>query len=446
MMEGTRRKINIPRLKLISMLLLIALLACIAVRFLPAGAETKPDILKPYAGPSVKGSDPSTLTGKVMTGYQGWFNCEGDGADLGWTHWGTSRGRRFGPGNVTVDLWPDVSEYDDDELYTTPFTHADGTPAKVFSSHNRKTVIRHFKWMRDYGIDGAFVQRFSHSLHRKTSKYHKDKVLSSAREGANRYGRTYAVMYDITSMPDKYLYRVFDDWKMLCDKMRITEDPAYQHHNGKPLVTIWGVGFNDRIKKRAGLQVCKELIQKFKANGYSVMLGVPTGWRAQDLDALADPELHKMLLMADVLSPWSVGRFNDLPSLQEHAEKYWGKDVIWAKEHNIDYMPVVFPGFSWHNMKGDGLDKTPRLKGQFLWSQIVANKKAGADMLYIAMFDEVDEATAIFKCTNNPPVSKESKFLTLEGLPTDFYLQLAGEAGKLLRDEIPVSDKVPAPR
>jgi hypothetical protein len=28
----------------------------------------------------------STLTGKVMVGYQGWFNCEGDGAKLGWKH------------------------------------------------------------------------------------------------------------------------------------------------------------------------------------------------------------------------------------------------------------------------------------------------------------------------------------------------------------------------
>ena len=35
--------------------------------------------------------DAKTLTGKVMYGYQGWFNCEGDGADLGWTHWSRRR-------------------------------------------------------------------------------------------------------------------------------------------------------------------------------------------------------------------------------------------------------------------------------------------------------------------------------------------------------------------
>jgi len=406
-----------------------------------AWAEPKEDVLKPYDGPSVRGVDPSTLTGKVMTGYQGWFNCPDDGAGLGWTHWGGRRG--FKPGSLTVDLWPDVSEYDDDELYPTAFMHEDGSTARVFSSHKRKTVLRHFKWMADYGIDGAFVQRFSHSLRDKTRRYHKDKVLSSAREGANRYGRTYAVMYDLTSMPDERLMGVFDDWRMLRTRMRITEDPAYLHHKGKPLVTIWGVGFNNQIKKRAGLEPCRKLIKALKADNCSVMLGIATGWRRQDRDALQHPDLHEVLLLADVLSPWSVGRFRDLPGVQDHAQKYWAPDIAWSREHKIDYLPVVFPGFSWHNMKGAKLGQIPRLKGQFLWSQVAANKKAGTDMLYIAMFDEVDEATAIFKCTNDPPTGNGTQFLTYEGLPTDFYLRLAGAAGKLLRDEIPMTETVP---
>jgi hypothetical protein len=43
-------------------------------------------------------------------------------------------------------------------------------------------------------------------------------------------------MYDLTGMPDDNLIEVFDDWRMLRNKMHITEDPAYQHHKGKPLV------------------------------------------------------------------------------------------------------------------------------------------------------------------------------------------------------------------
>jgi hypothetical protein len=88
------------------------------------------------------------------------------------------------------------------------------------------------------------------------------------------------------------------------------------------------------------------------------------------------------------------------------------------------------------------LDQIPRLEGEFLWSQAVAYKKSGVEMLYVAMFDEVDEGTAIFKCTNNPPVG-DSPFLTYEGLPTDHYLWLTGKVGELIRNPPPTSFKIP---
>ena len=44
------------------------------------------ETLMPYTGPSAKGVDTSTLSNKVMCGYQGWFNVEGDGAERGWVH------------------------------------------------------------------------------------------------------------------------------------------------------------------------------------------------------------------------------------------------------------------------------------------------------------------------------------------------------------------------
>jgi hypothetical protein len=36
--------------------------------------------------------DRSTLTGKILPGYQGWFYCPGDGNDpvVGWRHWSKS--------------------------------------------------------------------------------------------------------------------------------------------------------------------------------------------------------------------------------------------------------------------------------------------------------------------------------------------------------------------
>ncbi|MGB7328615.1 MAG: hypothetical protein WBD31_27305 [Rubripirellula sp.] len=381
--------------------------------------------------------DRSTLTGSVMVGYQGWFNCEGDGAELGCTHWWRNRNQAFGPGNLSVDLWPDVSELNEDERFATKFKHADGSTAEVFSSGNRKTVVRHFQWMRDYGIDGSFLQRFAHGLRRDSGKRHKDNVLSHVREGAEETGRSYAMMYDLTGLPAGGTKAVRDDWTALRREKHITKDAAYQRHAGKPVVAVWGVGFNEGSKPREySLAECRELIDFLKQDGCSVMLGVPTGWREQERDAMVDPELHDALKLADVISPWTPGRYRDLKGVARHADKFWQPDIQWCHTQSLDYMPVVFPGFSWHNLKGEKLDAIPRLKGQFLWSQITAAKRAGSEMLYVAMFDEVDEGTAIFKCTNDPPVGEGVSFLTYEGLPSDHYLKLVGRAGKLLRGEL----------
>lgn len=404
----------------------------------------------PVAGevpPPVPRVDVSTLTGKVMCGYQGWFSCPGDGAGLGWTHWARRRQEPFAPGNVTVDLWPDVSEYAPHELFETGFRHADGRPARVFSSHNRDTVRRHFAWMRDYGIDGAFVQRFANGLRDGKLRDHKDAVLAHARAGANEAGRAFAVMYDLSGLPEGGTQRVIDDWKRLRGELGVAKDPACLHHNGRPVVAVWGIGFSDRNKPREyTLAECLDLVRFLKNDGCTVMLGIPSGWRTLDRDALADPQLHALLAEADILSPWTVGRYRDPAGAKRHAERYWVPDLAWCREREIDYLPVVFPGFSWHNLKGAELDAIPRRKGEFLWSQFLAAKKAGAEMIYVAMFDEVDEGTAIFKCTNEPPVGEGVAFLTYEDLPPDFYLRLTGQGGRLLRGEIPATPEVPVPR
>ncbi len=387
------------------------------------------------------GVDTSTLTGKVMCGYQGWFNCPGDGANLGWTHWAKRRTKPFAPGNVTVDLWPDVSELEPDERYPTGFKHADGSVAEVFSSGNRKTVLRHFQWMRDYGIDGAFLQRFANGLSDPNSLRHKNNVLSHVREAARRARRTYAVMYDLSGLAAGEVSRVREDWSMLQAKLQITSDPAYLHHQGGPIVAVWGVGFSD--DRRYSLNECLELVKWLKSEGCTVMLGVPSFWREGKRDATDDPLLPEILKQADIVSPWSVGRYRTPQQATHHAAEVWQRDRVWCDRHELDYLPVVYPGFSWHNLKGAQLDDIPRLKGQFLWSQMVGAKRAGCKMMYVAMFDEVDEGTAIFKCTNEPPIGDGAEFLNYEGLPSDRYLRIVGQGGRMLRGELPVNESLP---
>ena len=57
------------------------------------------------------------------------------------------------------------------------------------------------------------------------------------------------------------------------------------------------------------------------------------------------------------------------------------------------------------------------------------------------MFDEVNEATAIYKVANQVPVGKY--FVTYEGLPSDWYLKLTGAATRMIRGEAPLSEKIP---
>ncbi len=409
----------------------------------PSREQIVAQTMQPYSGPSAPGVDASTLTGKVMCGYQGWHAAEGDGLGRGWYHW--EKGGQFKPGRCTIDFWPDVSELDPDERYATAFRHADGRVAEVFSAFNRKTVLRHFRWMKEYGLDGVFVQRFVTEVSHPPGLRQFDTVLAHCREGANLSGRTYAVMYDLSGLGAGQMNKVTDDWKLLVDRMQITRDKAYLHHGGKPVVAVWGFGFSDGRKytPAEGLELVRFLKDDPRYGGNTVMLGVPTYWRTLDRDTVNDPQVLELVGKADIVSPWTVGRYGDIPQAEHYAEKTLAADLAWCKERGKEYLPVVFPGFSWHNMfPKSPLNQIPRQGGKFLWAQYVAAKKAGCTMVYQAMFDEVDEGTAIYKCTNDPPVG-ESKFLTYEGLPSDFYLKLVGAATKMISGKEPVSERVP---
>ncbi len=180
----------------------IALVACLVHAASPRHTAAE----KPAAVVSA-----TSMRGKAMCGYQGWFRCPGDAANLGWRHWSRDAGR-ITPESLTFEMWPDVSEYDPSALHLAPgFTHPDGRPAKLFSSDAAATVRMHFGWMRDYGIDGAWLQQFLVELpggRSPESVPSRRRVVDHVLQAAEQTGRVWALSYDVTAMPTDRIFEV----------------------------------------------------------------------------------------------------------------------------------------------------------------------------------------------------------------------------------------------
>ncbi len=386
--------------------------------------------------------DPTTLNNKIMAGYQGWFAAPGDGSGYGWIHWG---GPTIDADNITIDMWPDMREYDADELFETDFVYQDLTNAGLYSAYTRKTVERHVRWMKDYGIDGVFVQRFLGSTARRRDL--RDTVLQNVRYGAEKYGRVFANMYDISGGDSETMVEwIKNDWMHLVDDLNILESPNYLHHNGRPVLSIWGFGLSGRPGTPT---LAEEIIQWLTTDApekYLVTLkgGVDDKWQSHSEDWQAAYEKF------DILSPWAVGRYGDIAGADNFRITKIEPDLVRTQSKNIDYMPVVFPGFSWYNLKEgtSELNKRPRNGGKFLWHQFFNAVDAGCNMVYVAMYDEVDEGTAIYKLAENDNQTPTTgKFVTLDidgyKLPSDWYLRLTGAASEMLRDEISLTSEIP---
>jgi hypothetical protein len=218
------------------------------------------------------------------------------------------------------------------------------------------------------------------------------------------------------------------DWRRLVDELKITSDKQYLHHNGRPVLFVWGF-YSDRFNAK----IAHELIDALRPEGeraVTLVGGCQWHWRTEK-----NAEWARAFRRLDVISPWNVGHVAKKGDHKEAATHYWKDDLAEARRAGREYLPVLYPGFGWTNLKGERSAgaNIPRRGGEFFWNQFVAAADLGSGMAYVAMFDEVDEATAIFKVTSAPP--KQAKFVTYDGLPSDWYLNLTGEGTRLLRGE-----------
>ena len=152
----------------------------------------------------------------------------------------------------------------------------------------------------------------------------------------------------------------------------------------------------------------------------------------------------------NVVQPWTVGRYGDLAGVDRWKTEQLVPDLAaTAAQHQL-YMPVIFPGFSWHNLNPKSPpNQIPRLKGEFLWQQAVNARAAGARLLKIAMFDEVNEGTAMFKtASHRTDAPDQGYWLTLDAdggdLPSDWYLRLAGQITRAFHKNALLAPTLPA--
>jgi hypothetical protein len=409
----------------------------------PPSNTTEPR-LRPYDGPTRSDIDATTLDGKVLCGYQGWFNTPGDGTNFGFNHWGRGLDRPDG-GRFTVDMWPDLAEYDPGDLREVPgLKMPDGSPARLYSAYRKGPVLLHCKWMRQYGIDGVFLSRFVGEAENPARARHVNMVLANVREGCHREGRVWAMMLDLSMGRDANTAAVMNDWKFLCDAVKVRDDSRYLHYQGKPVVLLWGLGFKDRPWSPAQGE---ELVRFFKSDpkygGVYLIGGVDPQWRTLRGSSRPDEAWAKVYRSFDAISPWDAGRYRDDASMDRVRKDVWEGDLAELKGLGIGYVPTAFPGFSWDNLRRakPGSTAIPRQKGEFFWRQFAVFKTLGVRTVFVGMFDEVDEGTAIFKVADQTPVGRH--FVTYEGMPSDWYLKLTGMATQMIRGDTPLSEKIP---
>ena len=195
------------------------------------------------------------------------------------------------------------------------------------------------------------------------------------------------------------------DWNYLVNELHVTASPRYLRHKGKPVVSVWGMGLSDRSHPPSDTAAALAIIRWFQKEGGAAYIGgTPAFWRTRTRDANPDPAWAEVYQAMDVIQPWTVGRYGDLAGVDRWKTEELAPDLAATAEHHQLYMPVIFPGFSWHNLSPRSpQNQIPRLKGQFLWQQAVNARAAGARLLKIAMFDEVNEGTAMFKAAPTAP-------------------------------------------
>ena len=383
-------------------------------------------------------SDTNNIIGAGVFGYQMWFSA----GDDGWVHWGEGSHANPVPGNGNhhTDMYPYVQDYIDNGAKLSPSGLANlgnGDKAMLFTSKDPAVVETHFQWLSEYGIDCMAIQRFGCGFQYQVEpdKNH----LITAQKMAEKYDKSIYVMYDVTGQGglsyDELYKQITTDFVLNVEQSGVASSPAYAHADGKPVVCIWGITGDAEATNYPSGETASHVVRWFQERGYFVIVGTPDNEFTSRTGVYLEP-----FTLADMVSPWTVGRY-DYSGCKKWIQTNGKRDSDFCKANGAKYQPVIFPGFSWIAMLHGGRPNAfPRMAGEFVWRQAMANKELGVDSVYFAMFDEYDEGTAYMKgAADSFEIPEQDYFVTYAAdgrwLSNDYYLRTAQKVVQLFKGE-----------
>lgn len=167
------------------------------------------------------------------------------------------------------------------------------------------------------------------------------------------------------------------------------------------------------------------------------MGGVPRGWRTGTGGSRSG--YLGVCRAFDMLSPWMVGAIGTVADSDSAYTDLTLPGLADCTANNVDYQPCVLPG---------DVSARQRVHGDLMWRQF---NRAGAQSIYISMFDEFDE----FGEGNQIAKTAESQAMspTGSGLPaldedgtacsSDYYLRLTADGGKMMKGQIALTETRP---
>jgi YD repeat-containing protein len=296
--------------------------------------------------------------------------------------------------------------------------------------------------MQSEGIDGVWVSEFESHLPGGSSASDYPyvlKTLNNIRAAATSTGRTWAFMYDTSGQPTSTMAAGIEtQWENMVNS-GYTSDPRYLHMNGLPVIMLYGFFPNDTNHNLGNPTYGNPLIQFFQAGKYQAFVVGSGAWNW----TTGDSAFQDMLFTLGAYIPWNVGHvFTATNGNIEAQTSTWASDAATFKTHNVKYIPLVFPGTS---AAGPPVTNptAPRRDGYFLWEQYVAASTVGGlNSVFVAMYDEVNEGTAIMPISNTPPAQSPA-FYTSVGYPGDWYEKLTVKGESYLKNNQAVPVNIP---